>query len=92
MTAQASAIGVTGSGAVVATPCTYRGVSVADTSAAANTVTVYDNASAASGTVIAVVVLAASGSGGENVPDGVRAQNGLFLDSTGDIVGSVRVG
>lgn len=92
MTAQASAVNVTGGGVVVATPCTYRGLSIADTSGLANTVKVFDNASAASGTVIAVVALAADGSASEVVPDGVRAERGLFLESTGAIVGSIRIG
>lgn len=92
MTAQAVAVNVTGSGAVCTTVCTYRGLSIRDTSGAANTVTLYDSASAASGTVLATFTLTANGSAGENVPDGVRAANGIFLQSTGSVAGSVRVG
>lgn len=92
MTAQASAVNVAGSGAVIATPCTYRGLSVRDTSGVANTVTVYDNASAAAGTVLGSFTLAANGSALDNIADGVRAANGIFLQSTGAIVGSVRIG
>jgi hypothetical protein len=92
MTAQAVAVAVTGTGAVLANPCTLRGFSVVDTSAGANTVKVFDNASAASGTVLATVVLAASGSATVAIPDGVRAAAGLYLQSTGVLQGSVWVG
>lgn len=91
-TAQAAAKGVTGSGAVSPAPCTFRGLSLRDTSGATNTVDLFDNASAASGTVVATVQLAASGAQTINVPDGVRCANGLYLQATGAVVGSVWVG
>lgn len=93
MTALANPIPVTGAGVVMATPCSYRGLSIRDTSGATNTVTLYDNASAASGTVLFSYVLAANAAvPPENVPDGVRCANGLYLNTTGAVVGSVRVG
>lgn len=92
MGAQASAVNVTGTGVVVTTPCTYRGLSIRDASGATNTITLYDNASAASGTVISSYQLAANASAAEDVSDGVRAVAGLYLTSTGAVVGSVRVG
>lgn len=78
-------------GVIQAGPCIYRGVSIRDTSGAVNTVTLYDHASAASGTVVAVFQLAANGDV-QDGPDGVRCVNGLFLQATAGIVGSVRIG
>ncbi len=92
MTAQAVPYPVTGTGAVVPSPATYRGISIRDTSGATNTVTLFDNASAASGTVLATAQLAAGASFLDIAPDGVRAASGLFLQTTGAVVGSVRVG
>jgi hypothetical protein len=91
-TAQAQPRNVTATGAVSAAPCTFRGLSLRDTSGAANTVDLYDNASAASGTVVASVALAANGSGHVSAPDGVRCANGLWLQATGALVGSVWTG
>lgn len=93
MTAQASAVNVTGTGVVNAGPCTFRGCSIRDTSGATNTVKLYDNASAASGTVLLSVQLAANAS----VPplalaDGLRATSGLYLSATGAVEGSVWIG
>jgi hypothetical protein len=92
MTAQAIAYNVTATAAVVAIPCTYRGLSIRDASGATNTVKLYDNASAASGTVLAAFQLAANASALDSVPDGVRCANGIYLQATGAIEGSVRVG
>lgn len=91
MTAQAVAVPVTGTGAVLGTPGTYRGISIRDTTGAPNTVTLYDN-TAGSGTVLATAQLAANASFLDVAPDGVRAGTGLFLTTTGAVVGSVRVG
>jgi hypothetical protein len=59
MTAQGTAYNVTATGAVFALPCTFRGASIRDTSGATNTIRIYDNASAASGTILLTVQLAA---------------------------------
>ncbi len=91
-TAQACAKGVTASGVVSPTPCTFRGLSLRDTSGAVNVVEVFDHASAASGTVIATVVLAANGHAHLSVPDGVRAVAGLYLQAAGAVTGSVWTG
>ncbi|WP_410676659.1 hypothetical protein [Amycolatopsis sp. cmx-4-68] len=91
-TAQASPKNVTGSAAVSATPCTFRGLSLRDASGATNTVDLFDNPSAAAGTVVATVVLAASGYEQISVPDGVRCASGLWLQATGALVGSVWTG
>lgn len=92
MTAQAIAKGVTGSGAVSAVPCTFRGLSIRDTTGAANIVDLFDNPAAAAGTVVATVALAANGHAHVTAPDGVRCAAGLWLQSTGAVVGSVWVG
>lgn len=93
MTAQATARDVTATAVVMAMPCTYRGLSIRDTSGATNTVTLYDNDTAvASGTVLASFQLAANASALDNVADGVRAAKGIYLVASGAIVGSVRVG
>ena len=92
MTAQAVPYNVTATGVVIATAATYRGLSVRDTSGSTNTVTLYDNASAASGTVLGSFQLAANASALDNVADGLRCANGIYLSATGAIVGSVRVG
>lgn len=91
MTAQCTAVNVTGTGTVHSGTGTYRGLSIRDTSGATNTITVYDN-TAASGTVLASFQLAANASALDSVPDGVRCNTGIHLVSTGAIVGSVRVG
>jgi hypothetical protein len=91
-TAQAAARGVTATGAVVAAPCTFRGLSLRDASGVANIVDLFDSPSAAAGTVVATVVLAANGSGHVSAPDGVRCANGLWLQTTGAVIGSVWTG
>jgi hypothetical protein len=93
MTAQAAAVNVTGAGVVNATPCTFRGCSIRDTSGSTNTIKVYDNASAASGTILLAVQLAANASVPPlAVSDGLRANAGLYLSTTGSVEGSVWVG
>jgi hypothetical protein len=89
----AIAVAVTGDAAVVAHRTTFLGFSVHNNTASANTVVLYDNASAASGTIIATVDLVATvGHEWIAVPGGVQCVNGLYLDSTGAITGSVWVG
>ena len=91
MTAQATAVNVAGTGAVNAGPCTYRGFWLTAT-AATTTVTIYDNASAASGTVLASFTLAANGAASDDITDGLRCANGIFVSASVAIVGHVRVG
>ena len=81
-----------GSGAVATTPGTLRGFWLV-TSAAA-TVTIYDNASAASGTVLAQWTTAGANADKEfDFADGVRFANGLYVNvSAGTVTGHVRVG
>ena len=90
MTTQASAVSVTGTGVVQAGPCTLRGLSIRDTSGSGNTVKLYDNASAASGTVLFAYALAANGTTPPlTIDGGLRAAAGLYLSATGAVEGSV---
>ena len=88
MTIPASAANVTATGAVVATPTTYRGFSIGSTAGA--TVTLYDNASSAAGTVLAQFTLAAGGFLDVALPDGVRCTAGIYLSATAGVQGHVR--
>jgi hypothetical protein len=80
---------VTGSGVISATPAAFRGLSVKDTSAAGNTVKIFDNPSTASGTIIFEKVLASGGDVTFTDPAGIRGATGLYLSTTGSVEGSV---
>lgn len=86
----ANATNVTGSGVIHAGPCVYRGFWIS--SGGAQTVTIYDHASAASGTVLAQFAAAAAGeSFDENVM--VACANGIYVSvSAGSVAGSIRYG
>lgn len=89
------ATALTGSDQVVsAVPSLYYGFSIRETSGSASAVVrVYDNASAASGTILEEVSLAAAESAREYYANGIRAVNGLYLDVvSGAVAGSVRSG
>lgn len=90
MAAQSTAINVTATGVVSATPATLRGFWIFSTAGA--TVTLYDNASAASGTILATFILAANGWEKWDFADGVRCANGIFLNASAAITGNVRIG
>lgn len=94
MTAQSITypLAAAGSGAVVANACTLRGFWLV-TSAAA-TITIYDNASAASGTVLAQWTTAGANADKEfDYSDGVQCKNGIYVNvSAGNVTGHVRVG
>lgn len=87
-------IALTGSDqAVRATASWYRGYTVVETGGAATaTVRIYDNASAASGTLIGAVNLAISGAADVHC-DPVWCENGIYVDlgGTGVVAGSVRI-
>jgi hypothetical protein len=89
------AVALTGSDqAVSANPAIYRGFTVIETGGSnPATVRIYDNASAASGTLIGAVNLAAGGSADICV-DPNWCSNGIYVDvgGTGTVAGSVRVG
>lgn len=92
MANQSTPVPVTGAGAVSAAPCTFRGYAITDTSGANNTIKLYDNASAASGTVLASFVLAANATRELDINDGCRCAKGIYLNSTGSVEGHVRIG
>jgi hypothetical protein len=83
----AAAVPVTGTGVVRAGPGVYKGCSIKSTSA--GTLRLFDNASAASGPIIAIFELAAGGVATEFAE--VFFSNGLFLSAPGVVEGSVRV-
>lgn len=90
MAAQAAAVNVAGSGGVAVTgPCTYRGFSIASVLGA--DVVIYDNTSG-SGLVLAAFTLGAKGWSADDVTDGLRCLNGIFVTASGAITGHVRVG
>jgi hypothetical protein len=90
MSAQATAKDMTTSGVVLAVRGTFRGLTLS--SVAGATVTVYDNASAASGPVLASFVLAANGFQHIDIADGVHVENGIYLNTTATVSGNVRFG
>lgn len=91
----ARAIALTGSDqAVSATPTVYRGFAIRETSGSAGAVVrIFDNASAASGTVLDEISLNASESAREWYESGLVAASGVYVDVvSGAVAGSVRVG
>lgn len=88
-------VALTGSDqAVRATAGAYRGYTVVETGGSSTaTVRIYDNASAASGTLIGAVNLAAGGSADVHC-DPVWCENGIYVDvgGTGTVAGSIRIG
>ena len=75
---------VSGDGAMVAYPTRIKGAYVSVTTGGANPVIFYDNASAASGTVLLKLGVTAAGAHTVVIPgEGILAVNGVFCD-TGD--------
>lgn len=90
---RANPVSVTGSAAVVATRAVFMGASVRETAGSTAAVRIYDNASAASGTLVAAFSLPANGSFTVAPPGGVQAVNGLYWSVvSGSVEGSVWVG
>lgn len=89
----ARSVALTGSDqAVLASPGVYRGVCLRETAGSTAAVRLYDNASAASGTLIGAFSLAANGSV-DVVYDGIYVTNGVYADViSGAVEGSVRIG
>lgn len=90
-----NAVALTGSDQAVATTRTlYRGFTIRETSGSATAVVrLFDNASAASGTVLDEVSLNAGESAREYYVEGVWAINGIYVDVvSGSVAGSVRAG
>lgn len=82
----AAGAAITGRGA-------YRGFTIRETAAAAATVRLFDNASAASGGLLATISLASGGSREIIDGDGVWFDNGVFVEIVaGTVEGSIFVG
>jgi len=88
---------VTVSAVVRSTAATYYGLSIRDTASAGAVIRIWDNASAASGTLLETVKVAASSSFNiqynvEDAAGGIRAVNGIYFELvSGTIEGSIRV-
>lgn len=95
MGVSANAIALTGADQIVsATAGVYRGFALRETAGAIATVRIYDNASAASGTLVDTISLAANESGSAWYADGgIRLTAGLYVKIVaGAVEGSLRVG
>lgn len=79
----------TADAAIQAAPGFYYGIRVTGDGTNAGQVVVYDNASAASGTVIDDVRCTSTSSSGEQMPGAIRVKNGIYVDVT--TVGRVTV-
>lgn len=90
--AQSTAVGVSGTGPFVinAGPCSFRGLAIS--SVAGADVVVYDNASTASGTVIAAFTIGAKGFQPMDVSDGMHCNNGIYMTVSAAVTGNVRIG
>lgn len=79
-------------GAVVARRAVYLGFSLRETAGTTATLRVYDNASAASGTLLDTIQLSANESAREYYgPEGIGAVNGIYVDVvSGTVEGSLR--
>lgn len=75
------AVNITSDGVIVASKCILRGVTSLSTTANGRAI-VYDNASAASGTVVADVAAASQWDTGITGPLDVRCENGLYVNLT----------
>ena len=90
-----SSVGVTTSAAVRPNAATYHGYTLR-AGASGATVTIYDNASAASGTILDVVTIGASATASvyysvEDCAGGLRAVNGIYFSTSNAVTGSIRV-
>lgn len=93
--AAVNTVALTGSDqAVSATSLDYRGFSIRETAGATAVVAIYDNASAASGTIIEEISLAPGESAREFYPGGgIHTANGIYVKIvSGAVAGSVRTG
>lgn len=94
MTGFVRPVALTGSNqAVLANYGQYCGFTIRETAGATALVRIFDHASAASGTVLEEISLAANESARECYTRGVRADNGIYVQVvSGAVAGSVRVG
>lgn len=78
-------------GAVRSSASYYCGFSLRETAGSTATVLVYDG-TAATGTLLDTISLAANESAREFYPGGIFAAIGIYIDVTGTVQGSIRVG
>jgi len=83
----ATSSSITGDGVVSSGPCLLTGITLLAGTAASSLI-LYDNASAASGTVVWKMAIAASTNAGDastsiTFPSPVNCQNGIYVDWTG---------
>lgn len=79
--------------AVSAVPLIYHGFALRETAGAIATVRIYNNASAAAGTLLETIQLSANESAREFYAKGIRADVGIYVKIVaGTVEGSVRVG
>ena len=88
-------VNVTTSAAVRTSACTYHGYTL-QAGASGAVVTIHDNASAASGTHLEVITLAANASAqvyyaAEDTSGGIRVLNGIYFSTTNAVTGSLRI-
>lgn len=90
----ANAVALTGADQAVAASRTfYRGFTVRESAGSTAVVRIFDNASAASGTVLDEITLSAGESAREWYESGIWAANGVYVDVvSGSVTGSVRIG
>lgn len=91
-----TSMGVTTSAVVRPNSAIYYGYTLR-AGASGAVVTIYDNVSAASGTILDVVTIAANGTANayysvEDCYGGVRAVNGVYFSTDNAVTGSIRVG
>lgn len=92
--ANTASVNLTGSNQViVASAKDYRGFTIRETAGSTAVVVLFDNASAASGTILEEITLAASESRSEFYAAGLDTSNGVFASIvSGAVAGSVRLG
>lgn len=89
----ARAVAYSATGAVRAASGIVRGYLVHETAGAAARVHIYDNASAASGTLIGAATLAANEAVDVDIDDGLWVENGVYVSVVaGAVDGHVRFG
>ena len=93
MRAPAVSVPLTGADQVVRdVPVFYAGFTIRETAGATAVVRIFDHASAASGTVLEEISLAANESAREYYPGGLHAAKGVYVDVvSGAVAGSVRI-
>lgn len=89
--AGATAIAITGTQVVSATPCILVGYSLRNTFAGAANYNIFDDPDSANGTRLIMLhfTMQNESTGAVAIPGGVHAENGLYLESGGAIEGSV---